>query len=94
MTGRRYTLVSAQLWSSEEEHRADALAPGAEEGRDKLRKAAGRSTYPLIRGCPNGETRMRGPHALYGKSIAIQGEPGELKHLSTQRKRKKHRFRE
>ena len=46
MTGRRYTLVSAQLWSSEEEHRADALAPGAEEGRDKLRKAAGRSTYP------------------------------------------------
>ena len=62
MTGRRYTLVSAQLWSSEEEHRADALAPGAEEGRDKLRKAAGRSTYPLIRGCPNGETRMRTPH--------------------------------
>ena len=63
MTGRRYTLVSAQLWSSEEEHRADALAPGAEEGRDKLRKAAGRSTYPLIRGCPNGETRLRGPQA-------------------------------
>jgi len=24
-------------WSSEEGHRADALAPGAEEGRDKLR---------------------------------------------------------
>ena len=94
MTGRRYTLVSAQLWSSEEEHRADALAPGAEEGRDKLRKAAGRSTYPLIRGCPNGETRMRGPHALHSESIGMQGEPGELKHLSTQRKRKKHRFRE
>ena len=29
-----------------------------EEGRDKLRKAAGRSTYPLIRGYPNGVTRM------------------------------------
>ena len=63
MTGRRYTLVSAQLWSSEEEHRADALAPGAEEGRDKLRKAAGRSTCPLIRGQPNGVTRgERSPH--------------------------------
>ena len=24
-------------WSSEEEHRADALALGADEGRDKLR---------------------------------------------------------
>ena len=24
-------------WSSEKEHRADALALGAEEGRDKLR---------------------------------------------------------
>ena len=33
--------------SSEKEHKADALALGAEEGRDKLRKAAGRSKYPL-----------------------------------------------
>ena len=31
---------------SEEGRRADALALGAEERRDKLRKAAGRSTYP------------------------------------------------
>ena len=35
----------------------DALALGGDEGRDKLRKAAGRSKYPLIRGCPNGATR-------------------------------------
>ena len=28
--------------SSKEERREDALAPGAEEGRDKLRKAVGR----------------------------------------------------
>ena len=34
----------------------DALALGGDEGRDKLRKAAGRSKYPLIRGCPNGAT--------------------------------------
>ena len=51
---------------SKEGHRADALAPGADERRDKLRKAAGRGTYPWIRGCLNGETR-RGktppPHA-------------------------------
>ena len=36
---------------------ADALELADEEGRDKLRKAAGRSTYPLIRGLPNGVTR-------------------------------------
>ena len=35
----------------------DALAPGGEEGRDKLRKAARRGTYPKMRGCPNGATR-------------------------------------
>ena len=32
------------------------MALGGEEGRDKLRKAAGRGTYPSIRGCPNGAT--------------------------------------
>ena len=35
----------------------DALALGGEEGRDKLRKAAGRRKWPLIRGCPNGATQ-------------------------------------
>ena len=38
----------------------DAWALGGEEGRDKLRKAAGRGKCPLIRGCPNGATRRRG----------------------------------
>jgi len=33
------------------------LAPGADEGRDKLRKAAVRSKYPATRRYPNGETR-------------------------------------
>ena len=37
----------------------DALALGGDEGRDKLRKAAGRGKYPLIRGCPNGATRHK-----------------------------------
>ncbi len=64
------------------------MALGADEGRDKLRKAAGRSTYPLIRGCPNGETCMRRPHASYDEFIVIRREPPELKHLSRERKRK------
>ena len=70
----------------------DALALRAEERRDKLRKAAVRSKYPLTRRYLNGETRLSKPQSLYGKYIAMQREPGELKHLSTRRKRKKHRF--
>ena len=34
----------------------DALAPRGDEGRGKLRKAAGRRKQPLIRGSPNGAT--------------------------------------
>ena len=34
----------AHLRSSEKGHEADALALGADEGRDKLRKAAGSCT--------------------------------------------------
>ena len=62
--------------SSEEERRVDALALRADERRDKLRKASGRSKYlSSIR-----------------QSITYGREPGELKHLSSQRKRKKTRF--
>ena len=39
--------------SSYEEHKEDALALGAEEGRDKLRKAVVRSKYPAIHRYPN-----------------------------------------
>jgi len=35
----------------------DALAPYADEGRGKLRKATGSCKQALIRGYPNGETR-------------------------------------
>ena len=37
----KQTKPSAEGSSSEEEHMEDALALGADEGRDKLRKAAG-----------------------------------------------------
>ena len=36
----------------------DALAPRADEGRGKLRKATGNRKQVLIRGYPNGETRQ------------------------------------
>ena len=81
-------------WLSEEERRVDALALRAEERRDKLRKAAGRSKYPWIRRSLNGETHMSNPHVSIRQSITYGGEPGELKHLSSRRKRKKHRYRE
>ena len=59
------------------------VALGGEEGRDKLRKAAFRGKYPLMRGCPNGETRRE-----RSRHLRCRGERGELKHLSTRRKRK------
>ena len=70
------------------------MALRADERRDKLRKASGRSKYPLIRRYLNGETYLGSPQVTYGESIAMRREPGELKHLSSRRKRKKHRFRE
>ena len=40
------TLYIQKTWLSEEERRVDALALRADERRDKLRKASGRSKYP------------------------------------------------
>ena len=47
---------------SKKERRVDALALRADERRDKLRKAAGRSKYPMIRGYLNGGTHMERLH--------------------------------
>ena len=65
------------------------MALRAEERRDKLRKAVGRSKYLLIHRYLNGETRLRKPQSLCTESIGVQREPGELKHLSSRRRRKK-----
>ena len=63
----------------------DALAPGGEEGRDKLRKAAGIGTHDVIRRYPNGTTR----HVEDMSSCIYMGSKrGELKHLSTHMRRK------
>ena len=70
------------------------MALRADERRDKLRKAAERSKYPKTRRSLNGETRLSKPQSLCTESIGVQREPGELKHLSSRRKRKKiYRFR-
>lgn len=67
------------------ERTEDALASAGDEGRGKLRKGPGICKQDLIRTCPNGATRTaegRAPDCVWG-------EPGELKHLSTRRRRKK-----
>ena len=60
-------------------------ASGGEEGRGKLRKAAGICKQETIRGYPNGATRRYERHLRRSK-------PGEPKHPSTRRRRKKNRF--
>ena len=45
-----------RIRSSEKERMVDALALDADEGRGKLRKAAGSRKQTLIRRCPNVET--------------------------------------
>ena len=87
-TDHSYVTLYIRRQVKQKEHRADALAPGAEEGRDKLRKAAGRSTYPSIRRSPNGETHIDRLYVPCYESIVVRGEPPELKHLSRVRKRK------
>ena len=49
---------SSEEKSSYKEHRVDALAPYAEEGRGKLRKATGSRKQAPIRRHPNGGTRQ------------------------------------
>ena len=44
----------------------------------------------MIRRYLNGETHLSKPQVSIRQSITYGGEPGELKHLSSQRKRKQH----
>ena len=70
------------------------MAPGAEEGRDKLRKALGSSKYAVIQRYPNGETQYGEAVLSCDEHIVARREPAELKHLSRRRKRNQPRFRE
>ena len=58
-----YFLVHKKVRSSAKERKGNALASGADEGRDKLRKASGSCKWALIRRYPNGETR-------YGNTVS------------------------
>ena len=61
----------------------DALAQAGDEGRVKLRKAAGSCTRAQIRRYPNGAT-----HPGFGRDTPFEeGQRRELKHLSTSRNR-------
>jgi hypothetical protein len=51
-------LVRGWRGSSYKGHGVDALAPRADEGRARLRKAPGSREGTVIRRCPNGETRL------------------------------------
>ena len=44
---RHACIIQKKKRSSYKEHKGNALASGAEEGRDKLRKAAGSGTYAI-----------------------------------------------
>jgi hypothetical protein len=69
---------------SREGHTGDALASSAEEGRGTLRKArASRVQTQTAR-----DVRMGKPGAVQAASRREAREPGELKHLSSPRKRK------
>ena len=78
MLCRSIQLKQAQLVrSSKKEHREDALAPTADEGRSDLRKAMGSRKQAEIHGSPNGETRRGEPPSPYAEHIGIQeGTPG------------------
>ena len=78
--------------SSEQAHTVDALATTGDERRGSLRKAAGSwqtSFDPQISEWGNPPARVSAP-----ESIGCGSEPGELKHLSTQRNRNQPRFRQ
>ena len=62
----------------------DALALAAEEGRGHAAKCPGEALAPVIQGSPNGATR---PAVTAGHQPQGGRAPGELKHLSTPRKR-------
>ena len=69
----------------------DALAMIGDEGRDSLRKASGSwqiSFDPEISEWGNPPARVSQP-----EYIGLRGEPSELKHLSSSRKRHQPRFR-
>ena len=88
-------IVDRLFWviqSSDKVHTVDALAVRGDERRDSLRKASGRwqCTFdPEISEWGNPPALRR---VSYTEYIGVGGERGEVKHLSTLRKRNQLRF--
>ena len=72
----------------------NALASRADEGRDKLRKAAGRSKYPSIRRYPNEETltRRKLVNPYVSKVAYVKGTQGTETSKYLQEKKENNRF--
>ena len=86
------TRLLGVIWSSEEAHTVDALAVRGDERRGSLRKASGSRQTDF-----DPEMSEWGNPAIIRwlsctEYIGARGEPGELKHLSTLRKRNQPRF--
>ncbi len=86
------TRLLGVIWSSEEAHTVDALAVRGDERRGSLRKASGSRQTDF-----DPEMSEWGNPAIirwlpYTEYIGVWSEPGELKHLSTLRKRNQPRF--
>jgi len=84
--------VLGVIWSSDEAQTVDALAVGGEEGRGSLRKAPGSWQTSLEPGMSEWGNPPVLRQVSCAEHIGAGGEPGELKHLSTRRKRNQPRF--
>ena len=71
------------MWPDTQGRVEDVLAPKGDEGRGRLRKARGSCQTSVDPGIPE---------LLQSEFIGLQSERGELKHLSTHRKRKQERL--
>jgi len=77
-----------QCSSSYKGHTGDTLAPAAEEGRGRPRKARGSRQQAMIPGYPNGATQQLEELLPYDESIVVRRQASELKHLSSWKRRK------
>ena len=66
--------------------RGECLGTSCRRRTCKRRNASGSCTKAMIRWCPNGETRRGETPSPISEYIGYGREPGELKHLSNQRK--------
>ena len=81
-------LKENQCRSSYYGHTGDTLAPAAEEGRGRPRKARRSRQQAMIPGCPNGATQYVEDVLRYDESIVVSRQASELKHLSSWKRRK------